>query len=172
MFNFLKTAPAATGPSASNLKAKRNYNLAHSKSRVANVLSKPGQVTYTNKVRIQKEYEQAIAELRKIERPVETASAVGSIAEKLRQAINSPEAKETGAVVITIPVGLAQLAYKALMVFVAALVLVFWDIPTMGTIPLSAYIAPNRGFNTTRNAYAEARRFTGANSGLGTVKNF
>lgn len=173
MFNFMKTAaPASTGPSASNLKAKRNYNLAHSKSRVANILAKPGQVTYTNKERIQKEYEQAIAELRKLEKPVESAGALKSIASKLHQALNSAEARETGAVVITIPVGVAQLAYKALMVFIAALVLVFWDIPTMGSIPLSAYVLPNKGFNTTKDAYAEARKFTGANSGIGSVKDF
>lgn len=165
-FNFLRgtkaTTPAVT-PSLSNLKAKRNYNLAHSKSRMANILSKPGQVVYTNKQRIRDEYEKAVDTLRKIEKPQETATALQQLAAQLKKAIQSPEAKETGAVVITLPVGVAQLAFKALLLFVSALVLVFWDIPTMGMIPLSAYIAPNAKFNTTRNAYREARKYTGAN---------
>lgn len=166
----------STTPTVSNLKAKRNYNLAHSKSRVANYLSKPGNFKYTNKERIRNEYQKAVDELRKIEKPVETASALGSIAAQLKEGLKSPQARETGAVVITIPVGVAQLAYKAMMVFIAALVFVFWDIPTMGTIPLSAYILPNAQFNTTRNAYSGARKLTGANKpnnrGLGTVENF
>jgi hypothetical protein len=39
------------------LKMKRNYNLKHSKSRVANVLGAPGQIRYTNKERIESEYQ-------------------------------------------------------------------------------------------------------------------
>ena len=164
MFNFLKTSTPAASNAASSLTAKRNYNLAHSKSRVANVLRKPGQVTYTNKERIQQEYEKAVGELRKIEKPAETAGALNALATKLRDALNSAEAKQTGAVVITIPVGVAQLAYKAMLLFIAALVFVFWDIPTMGTIPLSAYIAPNASFNTTKDFYGEAKHFVGMNS--------
>jgi len=167
-----KKPPTTVAPTVSNLMAKRNYNLAHSKSRVANYLAKPGSVTYTNKERIRNEYQKAVDALRKVEKPAETASALGSIASQLKEALKSPQARETGAVVITIPVGVAQLAYKAMMIFIAALVLIFWDIPTMGMIPLSAYIAPNAKFNTTKNAYGEARRFTGANSNIGTVKNY
>ena len=179
LFNFFtgrKAAPTVATPIISNLKAKRNYNLAHSKSRVANYLSKPGTVTYTNKERIRSEYQKAVDELRKIEKPTQTASALGSIAAQLKEGLKSPKARETGAVVITIPVGVAQLAYKAMMVFIAALVFVFWDIPTMGTIPMSAYLLPNAQFNTTRNAYGEARKYTGANKGnsnnIGIVENF
>lgn len=146
----------------STLKAKRNYNLKHSKSKVANVLGVPGQVRYTNKERIESEYQKAIDELRKLEKPVESASALKTMTEKVQKALESQEARETGAVVITIPVGVAQLFLKLARVFLAALVFLFWDIPSMGQIPMSAYMLPNKNFNTTANAYNKARRFTGA----------
>jgi hypothetical protein len=164
IFNLLtgKSKNAAATPTASNLSAKRNYNLKHSKSRVANVLGTPGQFKYTNKERIESEYKKAIDELKKIEKPQETASALKSIAASIETALKSDSARTAGAVTITIPIGVAQLAYKAMMLFVAALAFVFWDIPTMGSVPLSAYVLPNRNFNTTKSAYESAKRFTGA----------
>jgi hypothetical protein len=56
-------APAVT---ESSLKAKRNYNMRHSKSRVANYTT--GNFKYTNKGRIEGEYQKALAELKKIEK--------------------------------------------------------------------------------------------------------
>lgn len=166
MFNFLKKKNT-TGPTetVSNLQAKRNYNLKHSKSKVANILAKPGEFKYTNKEAIRAKYDQAISTLRSLEKPVESISALRTVADKVSQALQSQEAKETGAVVITIPVGVAQLFFKVARVILAAFVFIFWDVPTMGSIPLSAYIMPNRGFNTTEAAYAAARRTTGANTG-------
>lgn len=166
LFNGLmgKSANAPMAPTMSNLKAKRNYNLKHSKSRVANVLSAPGQIKYTNKERIEKEYQKAVEQLRKLENPVETVSTMKKVIEKLNQGLQSEEARLTGAVTLTLPVGLAQVFIKALLVIVAALVFVFWDLPSMGSIPLSAYILPNRSFNTTKSAFQAAKGVTGATS--------
>lgn len=166
IFNLLtgksKTAGPA-GPTANNLKAKRNYNLAHSKSKVANVLRAPGKLTYTNKERIESEYQKAIEELKKIEKPKETASALKTVATSIRAALESDSARTAGAVTITIPVGVAQLAWKAMWIFVAALAFLFIDLPTMGQMPVSPYILPNRGFNTTESAYQGARQTMGLN---------
>lgn len=166
IFNLLtgrSKKQASMTPTASNLKAKRNYEMAHSKSKVANVLRKPGQLTYTNKERIESEYKKAIDELKKIEKPRETASALRSVATSMRQALESDTARTAGAITITIPVAVAQLAWKAMWIFVAALTFIFIDLPTMGQMPVSPYVLPNRGFNTTESAYEGARRLTGAN---------
>lgn len=156
--------PSAMNVAMSNLKGKRNFNKRYSKSSVANVLARPGNFKYTNKERIEAKYQQALGELKKIEQPKETASALKTIAEKLKQAAESKEARETGAVVITIPVGLAQLAWKAMWIFLAAMAFVFVDIPSMGSIPFSAALIPNRNFNTTQKAYKKAKNLTGASS--------
>jgi antitoxin component HigA of HigAB toxin-antitoxin module len=152
----------AKNTATTNLKAKRNYNMKHSKSRVANVLGVPGQVRYTNKERIEGEYQKAIEELKKLEQPAESASALKTISEKIKKALESQEARETGAIVITIPVGVAQLFLKVARVMLAAFVFLFVDLPSMGTIPMSASVFPNSNFQTTTNMYNDARRFTGA----------
>jgi len=165
LFNRLmgKSANTPMAPTLNSLKAKRNYNLKHSKSRVANVLSTPGQVRHTNKERIEAEYQKAVDQLRKLENPVETASTMKTIVESIKDKLQSDEARLTGAITLTIPVGVAQVFIKGLLVFIAALVLVFWDIPTMGSIPLSPYVMPNRSFNTTRSAFQAAKGVTGVN---------
>jgi hypothetical protein len=165
LFNGLmkKAENTPKAPTMSNLKAKRNYNLKHSKSRVANVLSTPGQVRHTNKERIEAEYQKAVDKLRKLENPVETASTMKTIVDSIKDKLQSDEARLTGAITLTIPVGIAQVLIKGLLVFIAALVFIFWDIPSMGTIPLSAYILPNRSFNTTRSAFQAAKGVTGVN---------
>lgn len=160
-----------TNSAANTLKAKRNYNLKHSKSRVANVLGTPGQVRYTNKERIEASYQKALEELKAIEKPVETTSALRMVAENVETALKSQQARETGAIVLTIPVGAAQLFLKAVRVFIAAMLFIFVDIPSMGSIPTAAYALPNRGFNTTMNAYGRARKLTGANT-RGNVVNY
>ena len=165
-----KSQNAPQGPSLSILQARRNSNLKHSKFRVANVLSVPGQSKYTNKERISAEYEKAVEHLRSLEQPVETAQAMKGFSDKLKAALESEEARMAGAVTITLPFGAAQLLMKALRVFLAALVFLFWDIPSMGTIPLSAYIMPNRGFNTTAKIYNAAKGLTGV--GTTGVKNW
>lgn len=175
IFNLLTgkpKTPAATTPTASNLKAKRNLNLAHSKSRVANVLGTPGQFKYTNKERIESEYQKAIEELKKIEKPKETASALKTVATSMQQALQSESARTAGAITITIPVGVAQLAWKAMWVFLAAMAFLFIDIPSMGTIPVSAALVPNRGFNTTQNAYRGARKTMGLNKAPNGVTEY
>ena len=162
MFNLLLGKPKnAPGPTASNLKAKRNVNLAHSKSRVANILGTPGQFKYTNKERIESEYQTAIAELKKLEKPQETASALRTLASQLETALQSETARKAGAITLTLPIGVAQLAFKAMMVFLAVLAAIFIDIPTMGSLHVSTTLLPNRGFNTTQSAYNWAKEKTG-----------
>ena len=172
IFNLLTGKPKNQGPTASNLKAKRNYNLAHSKSRVANILGTPGEFKYTNKERIQAEYQKAIDTLKSIEKPAESASALRTVVDRVQAALQTQEARTAGAVAITIPVGVAQLFVKIGLLFLAAMALIFIDLPSMGTIPVSAYIAPNKGFNTTRAAYNQARRYTGANAPRTGVQDF
>lgn len=165
-----------TGPSLSNLQAKRNYNLAHSKSRVANILGTPGQFSYTNKAAIQERYAKAIEQLKLVEKPKETASALESVSESLGSALKSQAARETGAVVITIPVGIAQLLFKALRLFLSVFVILF-DIGAgimsgSPTVNLAAAVAPNARFNTTKSIYGKARQLTGANGVRSGVVNY
>jgi hypothetical protein len=149
---------------ANKLKAERNYKLAHSKSRVANVLGTPGSVRYTNKERIEQSYQAAIEHLKQLENPKETVSALRSIVDRVRTALQSTEARKTGAIAITIPVGIAQLFVKAALVMLAVLAALFVDIPSMGTIPVSTSLFPNRSFNTTEDVYRRAKQFTGVNT--------
>ena len=161
IFDFFTRSKPTNTSNTNALQAKRNYNLAHSKSRVANVLRAPGNVKYTNKERIEIQYQQAIEKLKTLEQPAATASALKTIATKLETALQSQEARTAGAVTITIPVGVAQLAYKAFMVFLAVIAFITIDIPTMGTIPLSSSLFPNRNFNMTQKTYTAAKRITG-----------
>ncbi len=165
LFSF-GSKPSSTSMVA-NLKSKRNYNLAHSKSKVANILSKPGQVIYTNKQAIDAKYQQALQQLSQIEKPKDTVSALQILSSKIDSALQSQRARETGAVVITIPVGLAQLAAKAIRLFLSVLIVVFVDLPLgflsgSPAVNVAAAVAPNRRFNTTAKAYQQARKFTGA----------
>ena len=166
----------STAKALSNLKAKRNYNLAHSRSRVANVLGTPGTFQYTNKQAIQDRYQQAVALLKSVEQPKETASALQQLTSSIDRALSNQIAKETGAIVITVPVGVAQLALKALRLFLSVLIVVFIDLPLgfmsgSPAINLAASVAPNTKFNTTASMYQKARQFTGANA-VGTVRDY
>jgi hypothetical protein len=164
LFDFFSSSAPAVSAEESALKAKRNYNLKHSKSRVANVLGTPGQVKYTNKERIQEKYESALAELKKLEQPKETASALKTLVTSMQTALESQAARKAGAVTITLPVGLAQLAIKGLMLFLAAMTFIFIDVPSFGQIPISTTLLPNRGFNTTKAVYNQAKKVTGVQS--------
>jgi hypothetical protein len=155
------------GASIFSLKAKRNSNLARTKSRVANYLTTPGQFQYTEKQAIQGKYNEAIAKLQTLEKPKETTSALRALSNSLEAGVKSQAARETGAVVITIPVGLAQLALKGIRLFLSILVVVFIDLPLgfmsgSPAVNLAAAVAPNRDFNTTARAYNKARNITGA----------
>lgn len=165
-FDFFTTK--TVNSNAVNLKAQRDYNLAHSKSRVTNILKNPGEVTYTNKETIQSKYEKAIQELQRLEKPKETYSALQTISTSLEKALQSQGARETGAVVITIPIGVAQLVIKALRLFLSALVVIFVDLPLgimagSPAINMAVGVAPNTRFNTTTSMYRKARGLTGAN---------
>lgn len=164
--SFFRKKPVNTGP----IQARRAYNLAHSKSRMANILQTPGTVAYTNKQAIEDRYQLALAELTAMEKPKETVHALQQLSVSLERAISSQVARETGAVVITIPVGVAQLAFKALRLFLSFLILVFIELPlgVMSGSPavnLAASIAPNTRFTTTANMYQKARQFTGVTTG-------
>lgn len=145
------------------LKVKRNYNLAHSKSRVSNVLGKPGSFAYTDKEQINTAYKRAIDKLKELENPKETMNTFESFVGKVEALLHSKEAKETGAIVLTLPVGLAQGLTKGIRFFLSALLFFAVDIPSMGSLPTSAYVLPDQYFNTTHRAYSKMRKFTGAN---------
>lgn len=160
--------------SLSMLKAKRNYNIAHSKSRVGNYLSRPGQVNYKEKAAIQANYQEAIAKLQSIEKPKESVGALRLLSDSLQAGLGSARAKETGAVVITIPVGIAQLAIKVIRILLSVLVVIFIDLPLgvmagSPAIDVAVAVAPNSTFNTTQSIYQKAREFTGADK---SVKNY
>ena len=173
-FDFFTTKTNNT--TVSNLKSKRNYNLAHSKSRVSNILSSPGTFKYTNKAAIEQTYQNAIAELKTMEKPKETSLALQQLSASIDSALRSQSAREAGAVVITVPVGVAQLALKALRLFLSVMVIVFVDLP-LGilsgsmAVNLAAAVAPNKSFETTASMYQKARQLTGANKPV-TVQNF
>lgn len=174
LFDFFsgKSKQNAIKQEISSLEAQRNAAVRKSKSRVANVLSKPGEVVYTNKNRIRKEFGEQIAELlSQIEQPEQTKSALESLSSSLENGLKSQRARETGAVVITIPVGLAQVAVKAIRIFLAILAFFIGIaseiIGAEGAISeLVRMAAPNTSFNTTRAAYQSAREFTGASQPL------
>lgn len=150
-----------------NLEAQKLAAMRKSKSRVANIFTKPGEVTYTNKQRIDAEFGEKIKELlSQIEKPQETKAAVSSVVSSVENALLSESARKTGAVVITIPVGLAQLFVKAARVFLAMMFLIFVGLPagvlgSNSAVSTAGLIAPNLQFNTTARAYNEAKKFTG-----------
>jgi hypothetical protein len=174
LFDFFsgKSKQNAIKQEISSLEAQRNAAVRKSKSRVANVLSKPGEVVYTNKNRIRQEFHQKIEDLMmQIEQPEQSKSALETLSSGLESALKSQRARETGAVVLTIPVGIAQLAVKALRIFLAIFAFFLGLTPAMfgaeGAISeLVGLAAPNTRFNTTRAAYQRAREFTGASEPL------
>ena len=154
-------------------RAKRNYEMRHRKSRVANVLGTPGEFKYTNKERIEKEFQMRIErvaesfgvpleEVKEGMRDTKTVSqkdsvnAMRTLEQRIDEAIKS---NPTAAVVtITLSVGLAQLAVKALRIMVAFFV--FWlALPLAifqlfdGLPYLMKELLPNTQFNTTRSWY-------------------
>lgn len=158
---------------AANARAKRNYALAHRKSRVANVLGTPGEFKYTNKERIEKEYQMRIEriaesfgvpldEIKEGMKDVKTVTQKESVAtmrtleQRIEEAIKR---NPTAAVVtVTLSVGLAQLALKVLRIMVAFFV--FWlALPLAifnmfdGLPYLMKEMLPNTQFNTTRSWY-------------------
>lgn len=156
---------------ASTAKATRNYQMAHSKSRVANVLSKPGSVVYTNKERIEREYQDKVRrisesfgvpldevrgglEAAKTMTQKETVSTLRTLENALEDAIvKNPKA---AVVTVTLTVGVAQLAFKALRVMIAMFVFVMalpFAITNMfdGLPYLLKEMLPDTSFNTTRS---------------------
>jgi hypothetical protein len=80
----------------------------------------------------------------------------------LQKASTSDTTRKVEAITLTIPVGIAQVIVKALMIVIAFLVFVFVELPSMGSIPASAYLLPNTGFETTEQAYEKMKQITGA----------
>jgi hypothetical protein len=170
LFDFLSRKPnqANIMQQVSSLEAQRNAAVKKSKSRVANFLSKPGEVVYTNKNRIRQEFHQKIENLMmQIQQPEQSKSALETLSSGLESALKSQSARETGAIVLTIPIGVAQLAVKVLRIFLAVFALfigmgsAFFG--SEGAVSeLVGMAAPNTNFTTTRTAYNWARKKTGA----------
>lgn len=162
----------------SNAKAKAAYNMAHSKSRVANIFTKPGNVVYTNKERIQSELKEKIQSITEqyglteedLQEAAKSTESIGvkdaldsmktfatMLKEKTREA-----APTGGAVVLTIPLAAAQLFYKAMWVFIAFFV--FWIsiggiLMGADTSGLVAAALPNTKFNTTKSGFSYIRNY-------------
>ena len=154
---------------ATTAKSVRNYKMAHSKSRVANVLSKPGSVVYTNKERIEKEYHDKLKRIStsfgvsmdEIQKGMEASKEISqkeavSILKKLEDSIDEAIRKNPKAAVVTvaISIGTAQAVFKALRVMIAAFVFLIAlpaSIANMfdGLPYLMKEILPNSSFNTT-----------------------
>lgn len=152
-------------------RSARNYQMAHSKSRVANVLSKPGQVVYTNKERIEKEYQNNLerisssfgVSMEELSRGLEASKEISqkeavSTLKKLEDSIEEAIRKNPKAATVTIAIsiGTAQLAFKAMRVMIAAFVFMLalpFSISNMfdGLPHLMNEILPDTSFNTTRH---------------------
>lgn len=175
MFSGKSKKQDAVQRELNSLEAQKQYALRHRQSRAANVLSKPGTVMYTNKERIEKEFAEKVKDIvSQIEQPEATVSALETVSAKLQSAIQSQAARETGAVVLTLPVGIAQLFLKAVRAFLAVLIFVFGLAPSMmgaesAVAEVTRLAAPNSKFNTTAAAYKAARKFTGANTNSNSV---
>lgn len=152
-------------------RASRNYQMAHSKSRVANVLSEPGSVSYTNKERIEREYKNNLerisasfgVSMEELSRGLEASkdisqkeaiSTLKSLEDSIDEAIRrNPKA---ATITIAISVGSAQLIFKSMRVMIAAFVFMLalpFSITHMfdGLPYLMKEILPNSNFNTTRH---------------------
>ena len=165
---FSDSKPSASSL-VSNARAKAAYNMAHSRSRVANVLSQPGKVVFTNKERIQSELKAKLktvaAELGISEEDLEEATSsaeemntkdairsVKSFTQILKQKIK--EAAPTGgAVVLTIPVGMAQLLYKAFWVCIAIIAFIWAIFENADPTAAASAALTNSDFSTTSKAY-------------------
>lgn len=164
---FTNTTPVVGPNGLTNAqRATLNVKKRKSQSKVANYLKTPGEFKYTNKERIEKEFRLAVEELKE-ENPEEVKQSVLTIQEQIIAGLKSQVSRETGAVIITLPVGIAQILVKALRVFLAFFALFVGFAATLfGSENAIARIVsaalPNTQFNTTSNAYRHARKFTGA----------
>jgi hypothetical protein len=156
---------------------KRNQNLAKSKARVANILGTPGEFKYTNKERIESEFQSKIAAIEaqygitheEILDGVADAQSLGAkdVTGTLRDMKNRLEEQivavgpTAAAVTLTIPVGLAQIAVKVFRIMLAIAIFMLATIPaglmgvnaTTTSMAMSA-VLPNTNFTTTKNSFA------------------
>jgi hypothetical protein len=158
-----------TSKAEANLKESRDYKLRHAKSRVANYLGsskgerKPGNFRYTNKDRIEKEFEDALQKLKEEENPKDIANASKTLLSELEKGIyklNTQGTRTAAAITITLPIGIAQLLIKVLKLAFFALGMVF--------PPLLAFMDSkqvdslmNMKFNTTKEIYGNAKNRIG-----------
>lgn len=168
LFDFFTGSKPSVGSNGltNAQRTQLQINKSKSQSKVSNYLGTPGKFKYTNKERIEQEFRAAIKEMGNLK---EARSAVQEVRDKLESALKSQTSRETGAVVITLPVGLAQIFIKALRVFLAFFALFIGLAATvMGQENAVARIVsatlPNTSFNTTKKFYKGARTFTGANA--------
>lgn len=162
--NWLRGKKNTNQQQIASLETQARAAARKSQSRVANILAQPGEFKYTDKERIFYEYQDLMD---KIEKPQESVSAVATVIQSMETALKSPAARETGAVVITLPVFIVQLFIKAARVFLALMIFLFGIGPSLfgaeNALAKAVYAAaPNVTFNTTEAAYKYARKVTGA----------
>jgi hypothetical protein len=162
---------------ANNAKQRAAINMARSKSRVANILTTPGEVVYTNKERIASELADKLTsisqeygvDLDDLKRDVtEKKMAPNTVVDTLKNLTNQlkpqlqagPTAGQK-AFVITIPFALGQLTFKVLR-FALYITLTFLALMTTigsggmiipSTMNPFASIAPNGNFSSTKSFY-------------------
>ena len=167
--------------------SKGDYNMAHSKSRVANLgLSMAnknngtfGELRYTNKERIQEELDQKIFEIAaafdisqqelmdgvtasSTTNPAAVTSTIKDLKIRIEQqlAASGPTA---AAITLTIPIGLAQLILKAFRVCLAFVVfcvaLMSSGLMTTNVSRSVSSVLPNAKFNTTKNSFSYLKSY-------------
>jgi len=162
---------------ANNAKQRAAFNMARSKSKVANILTSPGEVIYTNKERIASELADKLknissqygVDLSELERDVnETKIAPNTVVDTLTNLTNQLKTQiQAGptpgqkAFVITVPFAIGQFTFKVLRVALYVTLTFLALLTTIGSggmiIPSTmnpfASIAPNGNFSSTKNFY-------------------
>ena len=174
-FTTMTATPAQSA--ANNAKQRAAINMARSKSRVANILTTPGEVVYTNKERIASELADKLAsisqeygvDLDDLKRdvtekkmpPKTVVDTLKNLTNQLKPQLQAGPTAGQKAFIITIPFALGQLTFKVLR-FALYITLTFLALMTAigsggmmmpSTMNPFAFVAPNASFNSTKNFY-------------------
>jgi hypothetical protein len=180
-------ASRAAYDSLQEAQSKAAYNMAHSKSRVANLgLSMAnktngsfGELRYTNKERIQEELDDKIDEIAAVldislqelmsgaaasstTNPAEVTSIIKDLKTSIEQQL-AATAPTAAAITLTIPIGLAQLLVKVFRVLLAFVVfcigLMSASVMTTNISGAVSTVLPNMKFNTTKNSFSYLKTY-------------
>jgi hypothetical protein len=148
LFNKKGPVPAAQAAQTAEKTLQRESAVARS-----NMGSLFSQGVSRNKAKAKAKYNATMKLIEEREGEQKPISQLKQWVNETKEALNSAEMTQAKAITLTIPVGLAQIIVKALMLFIAFLLFVFVEIPSMGSFPISQYFLPDSGFETTEAAY-------------------